>query len=211
MWLAVIFGICLVSVCLYLGFRFVFPILFPLTMTVAVLTAIGIYCYDAGRVLLPAVAAGPSGVTVPAHGEGDPAYRHYLIAQVWRDWGLVLRSTLPKIAGIARSVLEKATRALLAGWQGLFAFPVWLAVAGGVVVAAVPLAAVGVVLAAGHLVVVAAGLAVWLLCVLVLRAVERIYLLVRRVVQACPVTRRWRCPRTPARAAGPGIAASPRT
>ncbi|MEV5409276.1 hypothetical protein AB0K60_10635 [Thermopolyspora sp. NPDC052614] len=156
-------------------------------MIAAVIAAVGVYFYDAGRVLLPATAAGGSPVTAEQEDPGrDPAYRHYLIRQVWRDWHAVLRAAVPKIVHFAQVMLAAVTRALLLGWQGLFLFPVWLALAGGIVLAAVPLAVVGVVLAAVHLVIVGVGLSAWLLCLLVLRGVEHLFLLTRRILQACP-------------------------
>lgn len=187
MWLAVLLGIGLVLACLYFGFRFVFPILFPLTMIAAVLGAVFVYFHDAGRVLLPAAAAGRSPVAVPEEGAStDPAYPHYLVGQVWRDWLTVLRTALPKILAFGRDAIVRINGTLLLGWQGVFLLPVWLALVGGVVLAAVPLAVVGAVLSAVHLVIVAAGLAAWLLCVLVLRGVEHLFRLTRRILQTCP-------------------------
>lgn len=187
MWLAVILGVGLVLVLVCLALLYVFPILLPVATAAAALAAVGVYFRDAARVLLPAAAEGRSPVAAPEPGPAnDPAYRHYLVAQVWRDWHAVLRTTVPKLAAYANDALTALTGALMQGWRAVFLFPVWLGLAGGIVLAALPLAVVGAVLAVVHLAIIAVGLSAWLLCVLVLRGVEALYRLVRRILQTCP-------------------------
>ncbi|MBX6768542.1 MAG: hypothetical protein IRY90_15545, partial [Actinomadura rubrobrunea] len=63
---------------------------------------------------------------------------------------------------------------------------VWFALCAGIVAAAVPAAALGVVLTVLYALVAAVGLTGWLVCVLVLAAVERGFMVYGRILQTCP-------------------------
>src|SRR5512139_682624 len=85
---------------MWLGFVFVFPVVFPLTLVAATGGVLGYYYLHACRTLVPATVDGPSRVEVPPPARffeqglpgstrssvRDPAYRHYLLTQVWLDW-----------------------------------------------------------------------------------------------------------------------------
>ncbi|WP_329430053.1 hypothetical protein OG339_17790 [Streptosporangium sp. NBC_01495] len=181
-----IFVVALWVVAVWLGVMAA-TILLPLTLAATTLGAVGVYFTHAGRVLLPAPVSGPSPVRLPSGGpDGDPVYPHYLVRQVWRDWWAVIGAALPAIGDTAGTVVSATTRKLMGDVQGFFLFPIWLAICGGVVLAAVPLAAVGVLLAAVHGVTVLAGMLAWLACVAVLRGLEQVLALVRRILQTCP-------------------------
>ncbi|HEX8007026.1 MAG TPA: hypothetical protein VF482_11425, partial [Trebonia sp.] len=179
------FALVVWVVAMWLGFVFAFPIVFALTLVATVLGAVWIYFRQAGRVLLPDVTEGHSPVEHPRQ-DRDPAYRHYLVTQVWRDWWAITRTAFPQIAVSAADAVRAATRALVGDVRGFFLFPIWLAVCAGVLLAALPLAALGLLITGMYALTVAAGMLAWLACVTVLRAVEQIFMLVRRILQACP-------------------------
>ncbi|GAA1005423.1 hypothetical protein Aple_050900 [Acrocarpospora pleiomorpha] len=162
-----------------------FPIAFALTLAATILGAVGIYFRQAGGVLLPDVAEGRSPVERPRQ-DRDPAYRHYLVTQVWRDWWAITRTALPQIIVTAADAIRGATGALMGEARGLFLFPIWLAIWAGVLLAALPLAALGLLITAVYALTVAAGMLAWLACVTVLRTLEQLFMLVRRILQACP-------------------------
>jgi hypothetical protein len=166
---------------MWLGFWYVFPVLFPATLIVAGAAALGVYYLNACRTLAPSALDGPSPVASP-----DVAYRNYLLAQVWRDWWTISRTVVPQVYRIASGIVVRLTRTLLGGLWGFFAFPIWLALCAGIVAAAVPAAAFVLALTVLYGVVAAAGLAAWLACVLVLAAVERIFMAYGRILQTCP-------------------------
>ncbi len=162
-------------------------VIFPVTAAVSTIVAVGLYCAHASQIMLPDAAEGRSPVARPAGGAGrDPAYRHYLASQVWKDLREILNSAIPLMAAKAGRALNSASRVLVKGDQGWFLFPVWLAVCGGVLAAAVPVALLVALIAAAYTVTVAVGLIVWLACVGGLRAVEQVLMLARRILQACP-------------------------
>ncbi|RFS82686.1 hypothetical protein D0T12_24895 [Actinomadura spongiicola] len=166
---------------MWLGFLYVFPVLFAATLVVAGIAALGLYCLHACRALAPSTLEGPSPVAEP-----KIAYRHYLLGQVWRDWWTISSTVVPQVYRTASGVIIRLTRLLLGGLWGFFVFPVWLALCAGIVAAAVPAAGFVVALTVLYGVAAAAGLVVWLLCVLVLAAVERVVMMYGRILQTCP-------------------------
>ncbi|MFC0040228.1 TRAFAC clade GTPase domain-containing protein [Actinomadura rayongensis] len=163
------------------GFGVVFPVLFPLTLVVAGLGAAALSYLQACRALTPSSRSGPSPVPAP-----EVSYRHYLLGQVWRDWWAIAREVGPRVWTLARDVVLRLTEVLLGGPWGWFAFPVWLALCAGIVVAAVPAAVLALALTALYGVVAAVGLAGWLACAVVLAAVERVFTAYGRILQTCP-------------------------
>ncbi|TDB99113.1 hypothetical protein [Actinomadura sp. 7K534] len=166
---------------MWLGFMYVFPVLFAATLVVAGVAALSLYYLHACRTLAPSTLEGPSPVAEP-----KIAYRHYLLGQVWRDWWTISRTVVPQVYRTARAVLVRLTRLLLGGFWGFFVFPVWLALCAGIVAASVPAAVFVLALTVLYGLVAATGLAVWLLCVLVLAAVERLFMMYGRILQTCP-------------------------
>ena len=166
---------------MWFGFVYVFPVLFTATLIVAGAATLGLYCLHACRTLAPSTLEGPSPVAEP-----KTAYRHYLLGQVWRDWWTISRTVVPRVYRTARTVLVRLTRMLLGGFWGPFVLPVWLALCAGIVAAAVPAAVFVFALTVLYGLVAAAGLAVWLVCALVLAAVERLFMMYGRILQTCP-------------------------
>ncbi|MCW2940640.1 MAG: hypothetical protein JWN00_3625 [Actinomycetia bacterium] len=166
---------------MWAGFVFVLPVVLPVTLVGSTVAVAGDYFLHAWRVLVPAPADGPSPVRPP-----ETAYQHYLIRQVWRDWRAIAGETAPSVRNTTQRALTETTRILMGGWWGFFALPLWLAVCGGIVLAALPIAVLAVVLTALYAIVVTTGLAGWLACVLVLGAVERVFMAYGRVLQTCP-------------------------
>jgi hypothetical protein len=177
---------------MWVGFMFVFPVVFSVALVAAAVSAIGYYYVYACRALVPAPVKGLAPVPVPASARSqdapvqDPAYRHYLLAQVWRDWWAITRGIMPRIISTATTALTTATRTLVSGVWGFFTFPLWLAICSGIVLAAVPAALLGTLLTLLYAAVVALGLAAWLVCVLVLGLVERVFMAYGRILQTCP-------------------------
>ncbi|WP_067457630.1 TRAFAC clade GTPase domain-containing protein [Actinomadura macra] len=167
---------------MWLGFMVVFPVLFPATLIVAGAAALGLYYLHACRTLAPSTLEGPSPVASPT-----VAYRHYLLAQVWRDWWAITRTVVPQVWKTASGIVVKLTRTLLLGglW-GFFAFPIWAALCAGIATAAVPAVVFVLALTVLYGLVAAIGLAGWLACVLVLAAVERVFMAYGRILQTCP-------------------------
>ncbi|MFV2215768.1 hypothetical protein ACFHW2_36730 [Actinomadura sp. LOL_016] len=167
---------------MWLGFAYVFPVLFPVTLVVAGGAALGLYYLHACRTLAPSTLEGPSPVAAP-----DVAYRNYLLSQVWRDWWTITRTVVPKVWTTASRTVVGLTRTMLLGgpW-GFFAFPVWLALCAGIAAAAVPAAVFVLALTVLYGLLAAVGLACWLACVLVLAAVERGFMAYGRILQTCP-------------------------
>ncbi|GAA2589602.1 hypothetical protein GCM10010411_23110 [Actinomadura fulvescens] len=167
---------------MYVGFVVVFPYLFPVTLIAAAIGALGLYYVHACRTLAPTTLGGPSPVPEP-----EASYRHYLLAQVWRDWWAIARRVVPRIWGLAAGALTVLTQTvLLGGLWGFFTFPFWLALCAGIVAAAVPALALGAALTVLYGMVAAVGLAGWVVCVLVLAAVERLFMMYGRILQTCP-------------------------
>ena len=177
---------------MWAGFMFVFPVVFPVVLVAATAGALGLCYVYAWRALVPAPARGRAPVATPASGRpahaaaGDPAYRHYLLAQVWRDWWAIARGVVPRLIDTAATALTTVTTTLLIRIWGFFTFPLWLAVCAGIALAAVPAAVLGLLLTVLYGVVVAVGLAGWLVCVLVLGLVERVFMAYGRILQTCP-------------------------
>ncbi|MFD0905975.1 TRAFAC clade GTPase domain-containing protein [Actinomadura sediminis] len=167
---------------MFLGFVYVFPVLFPVTLAAAGGAALALYYLHACRTLAPSTLKGPSPVAAP-----DVAYRTYLLGQVWRDWWTITRTVVPRVWTTASRTVAWLTRTLLLGgpW-GFFAFPFWLALCAGIAAAAVPAAVFVSALTLMYGVVAAAGLVCWLVCVLVLAAVERGFMAYGRILQTCP-------------------------
>src|SRR5690606_30353440 len=120
---------------MWLGFVYVFPVLFAATLVVAGAAALGVYYLHACRTLAPSTLDGPSPVAEP-----KTAYRHYLLGQGWRGWWTISRTVVPQVYRTARAVIVRLTRLLLGGFWGFFVLPVWLALCAGIVAAAVPAA-----------------------------------------------------------------------
>ncbi|MBO3747571.1 hypothetical protein J5X84_15955 [Streptosporangiaceae bacterium NEAU-GS5] len=162
-------------------------VLFPLVLLGSTLFAVGLYSRQVWRILLPDAAGGPAPVATPASGSGrDPAYPHYLSGQVWKDWQVVVNTTVPEINERAARTLRKVTSTLVGGEQGWFLFPLWIGICGAIVTAALPVFALFVLIMALYALTVAAGMLVWLVCVAVLRGVEQVFMLARRILQTCP-------------------------
>ncbi|GAA1557764.1 hypothetical protein GCM10009678_45950 [Actinomadura kijaniata] len=177
---ALIVGLLWVGV-MWVGFWLVFPVLFPVTLAAAGLGAVGVYLLHAARTLAPATLHGPSPVAEP-----EVSYRHYLLGQVWRDWWAITATVVPRVARTGRALLLRITVVLLGGPWGFFTFPVWAALCAGILAAAVPAAALGAALTVLYGAVAAVGLAGWLVCVLALAAVERVFMATGRILQTCP-------------------------
>jgi hypothetical protein len=142
---------------------------------------------QAWAILMPDSTAGLSPVLPPAPGQGrDPAYRHYLASQVWKDWQAILGTASPRIGVKAEKALRGVTAALLNGQQGLFLFPIWLAICGGILAAVVPVVLAGVLIMALYTVTVLLGMLGWLVCVGLLRVVDQVFVLAYRILQTCP-------------------------
>jgi hypothetical protein len=177
----VIFALAWAAV-MWAGFVFVFPVLFMISLGVTTAWAFGYYYVVACRALLPARADGLSPVE-PSGG----VYRHYLMGQVWRDWKALASAVIPRIYLASDEAVRKLTsKLLISGWWGFFLFPIWLALSGGIVLAALPVAALGLALTLLYGLVALVGLAGWLACVLVLGSVERLFMMYGRILQTCP-------------------------
>ncbi|GAA1515497.1 hypothetical protein GCM10009677_55870 [Sphaerisporangium rubeum] len=173
--------------CMYFGFWYGFPVVAVATVVVTTLTGVGYYFARAGLMLGAARDLGESEVAPPRTGAGkDPVYRHYLFLQMPLDAWRVPRTVVPEAASAGWHAVTRVSRWLAGGVQGIFLLPIWLGVVAGVLVAAVPLAAAVVAVAAAHLLVFAAGGSLWLLGVALLRGVESVVMLVRRILQTCP-------------------------
>ncbi|MFI6522880.1 hypothetical protein ACIBF1_45510 [Spirillospora sp. NPDC050679] len=167
---------------MWLGFWVLFPVLFPAALLTAGAATAGLYLLHAARTLVPAARTGPSPVARP-----EVSYRHYLLGQVWRDWWAITSTVVPRVWTVARSVLSRLTGTLLlSGPWGLFTFPVWLALCAGIAAAAPPAAVLWAALTLLYGAVAAVGLGVWLVCVLLLAAVERVFMAYGRILQTCP-------------------------
>ncbi|GAB3687244.1 hypothetical protein GCM10027589_55790 [Actinocorallia lasiicapitis] len=166
---------------MWAGFVFVFPPLFALTLAAVTAGAFGYYLLTAARALVPARADGLSPV-LPV----DGVFRHYLVRQVWLDWKALATSVAPRIYGLADQAVRQITGKLLSGVWGFFLFPVWAALCGGIVLAALPVGLLGVALTLLYGAVATVGLAGWLLCVLLLGAVEQGFMAYARILQTCP-------------------------
>ncbi|GAA2417056.1 hypothetical protein GCM10010191_29430 [Actinomadura vinacea] len=166
---------------MWLGFAVVFPVLFPATLVVAGVATLGLYYLHACRTLGPSTVKGPSPVAEP-----EISYRHYLLAQVWWDWWAIARTVVPRVWTTASGTVVTLTKTMMGGPWGFFALPIWLALCAGIAAAALPAAAIGVALTVLYGLVAAVGLAVWLVCVLVLAAVERLFMAYARILQTCP-------------------------
>ncbi|NAS22888.1 hypothetical protein GT755_14455 [Herbidospora sp. NEAU-GS84] len=178
MWWLVLAGFWLLA--MWAAFAFVFPVVFAVTVAVAVLGALGAYFTTAARVLLP-----DRGVRAPPEG-AEPAYRHYLVSQVWQDWWSVLSGAVPLVDGRVRRLVRALTRLLMSDERRYVLFPLWLAVMAGLLAALLPLTVVALLVTAAYLVTVVTGLLAWLAFAGVLRGLEQSVMLLRRILQACP-------------------------
>ncbi|WP_062443631.1 TRAFAC clade GTPase domain-containing protein [Herbidospora daliensis] len=178
MWWLVLVGFWLVA--MWAAFAFVFPVVFAATVVVAVLGALAAYFATAARVLLP-----DQGVRGPPEG-AEPAYRHYLVSQVWHDWWSVLAGAVPVVDGRVRRVVRALTKLLMSDERRYVLFPLWLAVVAGLLAALLPLSVVALLVTAAYLVTAVTGLLAWLAFVGVLRGAEQSVMLLRRILQACP-------------------------
>ena len=168
--------------------EFVFVV--PLAIAVALLAGFGIgvgrFLETAWHALTSIDVDGPSTVRRPEPGTPDPAYPHYLLVQVWRDARSIERRTVPWCVAQARWAIATLTETLLPVPRGLALFPVWFGLCAGITLAAVPLAAAALAFGVALLVTVAVGLAGWSVCVVILGAVERVWMTYRRILLACP-------------------------
>ena len=167
-----------------------FVFLVPVAIALAVLAGFGLgvgrFLQDAWRALTATGVDGPSPVRRPEPGSPDPAYPHYLLVQVWRDARSIERRTVPWCVAQARWAITTLTETLLPAPRGLALFPVWLGLCAGIALAALPLAAAALAFGVALLATVAAGLAGWSVCVVILGAVERVWMAYRRILLACP-------------------------
>ncbi|WP_181871375.1 TRAFAC clade GTPase domain-containing protein [Sphaerisporangium album] len=185
--LVVIFLVALWAACMYFGFLYVFPIVCALTVVGATLTGAAHYHLRAGRVLLPATAGGLSPALPATAGERrDPVFRHYLFGQAGPDWWRIVSFAVPALWGTVRTVVGTLTRWLMSNVQGFFLLPVWLAVVVGTGVALIPLAAAATAVAGAYALVCGAGLLLWAASALLVRGVEGVFMLARRILQTCP-------------------------
>ncbi|WP_440104020.1 TRAFAC clade GTPase domain-containing protein [Streptosporangium sp. H16] len=162
-------------------------VLFPVALLVTTAVLVGLYCVQASAILLPDTAYGPSPVSRPGGDHRrDPAYRHYLASQVWQDWRSIIRLASSRMSAGAARGLSRSTAILLGGKQGWVLFPIWLGVCGGIVSATLPVAVTVLLIATAYLATVATGLLAWLVCVGVLRTIEQVLMLARRILQTCP-------------------------
>jgi hypothetical protein len=141
---------------------------------------------------------GPSPVEIPSSARADssiePAYRVYIIGQVWRDVWVVLRMTAQQLWRRVREsyrhsadLIDKSDgMALAIGW------PTWLGLTLGLAALVLPLAIGILALAATHAAVVTVAALGWLALFGVLGTVERALLLIRHIVVACPHPGCWR-------------------
>ncbi|GII60077.1 hypothetical protein Skr01_01620 [Sphaerisporangium krabiense] len=185
--LVVVFLVALWAACMYFGFLYAFPVVCALSVVAATLTGAVHYHVRAGEVLLPATAGGPSpAVPGEAGGTRDPAFRHYLFGQAGQDWWRIAGFAVPAVWRTVRRSLTTLTRWLMSNTQGFFLVPVWLAVVVGVAVAAVPLGAAAAAVAAAYAAVCGAGVLLWAAGVLLVRGLEGVLMLARRILQTCP-------------------------
>lgn len=162
-------------------------VLYPVLLLTSTVVAIGLYLMQVRATLVPDSSAGLSPVVPVAAGKGrDPAYPHYLSRQVWKDWTAILRTASPRIAAKAQKALGTVSGTLMGGQQGWFLFPVWLAICGGILSAAVPVFVVAVLIMTLYAATVVLGLLVWLVCVGLLRLVDQAFVLAYRILQTCP-------------------------
>ncbi|GAA0942431.1 TRAFAC clade GTPase domain-containing protein [Actinocorallia libanotica] len=176
-----ILGVVAWALIMFAGFVYLFLPLFALTLACVTLAAFAYYYAAACRTLLPAGTEGPSPVR-PA----DGVYRHYLIGQVWQDWRVLAGNVAPRVYRGAERAVRRLTSFMTAGWWGAFLFPLWAALCAGIVLAAVPVALIGVVLALLYGVVALVGLTGWLVCVALMAGVERLFMASGRILQTCP-------------------------
>jgi Double-GTPase 2 len=162
----------------------------PVAIALAVVTGFGLgvgrFLRDAWRTLTATGVDGPSPVSRPPVGRPDPAYPHYLLVQVWRDALSLNRRTVPWFVAQARWAISTLTETLLPLPRGLALFPLWFGLCAGVVLATVPLSVAALAFGLATVVTAAVGLAGWSVCVLVLGAVERVWMAYRRILIACP-------------------------
>ncbi|XVQ82308.1 TRAFAC clade GTPase domain-containing protein [Microbispora siamensis] len=162
-------------------------VLFPFALLAATVALVAAYCTEATAALLPDLSDGVSPVARPvADGDRDPAYRHYLAAQVWRDWRVILDRAVPLMRARASRGLRRANAMLLHGDKWWLLLPTWLGVGTGIALAAVPVSILVALIAAVYAVTVAAGLLGWIACLGALRAVEQVFTLFMRILQTCP-------------------------
>lgn len=160
---------------------FVAPVAMALALVAGTCAGLGRFFLMAGRGLTEPGLAGLSPVACRG-----PAYRHYLLRQFWRDVAALFLHTVPWWLSRVQRAISSLTSSILTPPQGLFAFPVWLGLCAGLVLAGLPLVAAGVVFGAVTVVIAAAGLAGWSVCVAVLGSVERLWMAYRRILIACP-------------------------
>ncbi|MFI6538801.1 hypothetical protein ACIBHY_40550 [Nonomuraea sp. NPDC050547] len=166
---------------------FVAVMIFPVVLLAGTVIAVGIHLLYVHATLFPDHADGPSPVMRPDGSAGrDPAYRHYLVGQVWKDWRAIVRGTMPRVVARAEKAVSTATRVLVGGEQAWFLFPLWIGVVAGIVAAFVPAGLIALFVVAMYLVAIVLGLLGWLACVAVLRALEQVFMVIRRILQTCP-------------------------
>jgi hypothetical protein len=164
----------------------VMPVALALALVAGFFLGLGRFFLAAWRTLTVTRLDGPSPVPRPEPGPPDAAYPHYLLVQVWRDVRSLGLRTLPWCLTQARWAMSTLTETLLPVPQGLALFPVWFGLCAGIVAAAVPLAVAALAFGVASAAMALAGLAVWSVCVVVLGAVERVWMAYRHILIACP-------------------------
>lgn len=167
-----------------------FAFVVPVAIAIALLAGFGLgvarFLQLAWRTLTATNTDGPSPVPRPEAGAADPAYPHYLLAQLWRDALSLERRTVPWCLAQARWAVGTLTETLLPVPRGLVLFPLWFGLCAGIALSAVPLTVAALSFGLAIVVMAAAGLAGWSMCVAVLGAVERVWMAYRRILLACP-------------------------
>src|SRR6266545_1421466 len=87
------------------GVVVVLPVVFSVVLTVTTAGVVGFYYAHAFRALVTVRADGPAPVATPPmsppigsrEAAAEPAHRHYLLSQVWLDWWMIARTTVPRV------------------------------------------------------------------------------------------------------------------
>lgn len=171
------------------------PLLIAALLVAGAVWALGVYLRESWAVLVVATMSGPSPVMPPeatpragtpprGAGAGEPAYRSYVLVQAWLDAWTVVRRTGIQLWQHGVRAYRWVYRTLLEG--ALLLWPTLICVVVSTVLLAVPLAAAAVGLLLFEFALVAVWSLGWLAVVVSLGVLERVFLLVRRVVVACP-------------------------
>ncbi|MGH3655333.1 MAG: TRAFAC clade GTPase domain-containing protein [Micromonosporaceae bacterium] len=154
-------------------------VVFGIAVTAFVVRFLG----SAWRVFTASRTDGPSAVRLPAV---EPAFRRYLVGQVWRDLGVVLTDTLRAATRPVLLLSAGATQILVGGWQAIALAPVWLASVVGLLAAAAGCAMVVLLVSGGYTVLTGLSTGLQLAGVAVVRGLDGVLVSVRRTRPACP-------------------------